>query len=332
MNPSPVLPPRSGTGLFLLSGGLLALALLVGLAREQRWGEPTFPVLLQTDRAEGLRPGMAVRISGLPVGTVRQLILQDNARVALRLEIAQRHRHLIGPGSVAWQGQEGFVGEHYVGITPRPLPRGAPTPAAGEVRLPFEPAPDVRTVVKQFLASQQVLDLTLRQTRQLTARDVPQTLGSFRRSLAAVEQLSTRVGEEVPPALASVRHSLGRIDNLAGSLQREATLTGPPLRRTLQQAGSTAEGAAGTVQEAELLMRQSREPLLQTLKDLQQITSGLSRLLSPLLGRGDPQTPGSGDAEPAGEGEAGVRRQPSTSPSPGAQRRDDPHPRMPPLP
>jgi len=311
MTPSPGLPPRSGTGLFLLSGGLLALALLVGLARDQHWGEPTFPVLLNTDRAEGLRPGMAVRISGLPVGTLRELILQDNARVALRLEIAERHRRLIGPGSVAWQGQEGFVGDHYVGITPRPLPPRAANPPAGEVRLPFEPAPDVRSVMKGLLATQQTLDLTLRQTRQLTTRDVPQSLVSFRRSLAAVEHLSTRAGEEVPPALASARHTLGRMDSLASSLQREATLTGPPLRRTLQQAGSTAEGARGTVREAELLLRQSREPLLQTLADLQRITAGLSRLLVPLLGNG---------------------ALPPPAPPPAGVPRDDPHPRMPPLP
>ena len=293
MTPSPGLPPRSGTGLFLLSGGLLALALLVGLARDQHWGAPTFPVLLNTDRAEGLRPGMAVRIAGLPVGTVRELTLQDDASVMLRLEIAERHRRLIGPGSVAWQGQEGLVGDRYVGITPRPLPRRAADPAAGEVRLPFEPAPDVRSVMKGLLATQQSLDLTLRQTRQLTGRDVPQTLTTFHRSLRALDQLTTRAGEEIPPALASARHTLGRVDSLATSLQREATITGPPLR--------------GTVREAELLLRQSREPLLHTLADLQRITAGLSKVLVPLLG--------SGLADP-----------------PGAQPRDDPHPRMPPLP
>jgi phospholipid/cholesterol/gamma-HCH transport system substrate-binding protein len=311
MNPTPGLPPRSGTGLFLLSGGLLALALLVGLAREQRWGEPTFPVLLSTDRAEGLRPGMAVRIAGLPVGTLRELTLQDNATVALRLEIGTRHRRLFGPGSVAWQGQEGFVGERYVGITPRPLPRGTATPAAREVRLPFEPAPDVRSVMKGLLATQQSLDLTLRQARQLTGRDVPQTLMTFHRSLSTLDHLTSRAGKEVPPALASARHTLGRVDHLASSLEREAALTGPQVRRTLQQAGTTAESAGGTVREAELLLREGREPLLQTLGDLQRITAGLSRLLAPLL-EGSP-------AEPP-------------APPPKAQPRNDPHPRMPPLP
>lgn len=324
MTPSPGLPPRSGTGLFLLSGGLLALALLVGMARDQHWGEPTFPVLLNTDRAEGLRSGMAVRIAGLSVGTLKEVTLQDNARVALRLEITARHRRLIGPGSVAWQGQEGFVGERYVGITPRPLPPRAAEPAAGEVRLPFEPAPDLRGVMQGLLATQQSLDLTLRQTRQLTGHDVPQTLTTFQRSLSALDQLSSRAGEELPPALASARHTLGRMDSLATNLQREATLAGPPLRRALQEAGSTAAGAKGTVREAELLLRQSREPLLQTLTDLQRITAGLSRLLVPLLGSGALDTPGGGGA--------GLRAQPPVSAPPRAQPRDDPHPRMPPLP
>ena len=302
MTPSPGLPPRSGTGLFLLSGGLLALALLAGLARDQHWGEPTFPVLLDTDRAEGLRTGMAVRIAGLSVGTLRELTLKDNARVAMRLEIAERHRRLIGPGSVAWHGQEGFVGELYVGITPRPLPPRSGHSAAGEVRLPFEPAPDLRGVMHGLLATQHSLDLTLRQTRKLTSR----------------------AGEVLPPALASAQHTLGRMNSLATSLQREATLTGPPLRNTLQQAGSTAAGARGTVREAELLLSQSREPLLQTLVDLQRITAGLSRLLVPLLSNGALDAPG--------DGGAAVRQRPPALPPPGAPPRDDPHPRMPPLP
>ena len=138
MTPLPGLPPRSGTGLFLLSGGLLALGLLAGLARDKHWGEPTFPVLLDTDRAEGLRTGMAVRIAGLSVGTLRELTLQDNARVALRLEIAERHRRLIGPGSVAWQANP-------VRYPARPGPTvvtamtAARTPEAGTPPLPATP-------------------------------------------------------------------------------------------------------------------------------------------------------------------------------------------------
>jgi ABC-type transporter Mla subunit MlaD len=92
---------------------LLAVAVLMGMAREQNWGQKLFGLKIRTTDAEGLRAGMEVRIAGLPVGKVASLNLESDAKVAINLEIQERYRHLVGPRSRAHQGQDGIVGDQF---------------------------------------------------------------------------------------------------------------------------------------------------------------------------------------------------------------------------
>jgi ABC-type transporter Mla subunit MlaD len=105
---------------FLGATGFLFVALVMGLAREQHWGERFREVQLIAPTAAGLRTGIDVRISGLPVGQVQSLELQPDASVAVRLQVASRYASLIGPRSVASQGQEGFVGDRFLEISADP--------------------------------------------------------------------------------------------------------------------------------------------------------------------------------------------------------------------
>ena len=88
--------------------------LLVGLAREQGWGQRHLSLRLLIKNAAGIRVGQDVRISGIPVGQVRSISLRPDAKVQVQLEVAERYASLVGPRSGASQGQEGFVGDHYL--------------------------------------------------------------------------------------------------------------------------------------------------------------------------------------------------------------------------
>jgi len=330
--------PTSGTGLFLLTGLLLAVGLLMALAREKHWGQPRFPVLLRTFNADGLRPGMEVRLSGMPIGRVEQLRLQPDASVLVRLAVEQQHRRLIGPGSRAFQGQEGLVGDHYIGIDPRPLAPGVAPGAQGVLALPYEPGLDGRTLIAGLMASKRQVDQTLEQTRRLASADVPRTLGALRGTMASVDRLSAQTGQEIKPTLGRVRQTLGQVDHLAATVKRETAQSGPPLRRTLGQAGGAALAAQTTAREASAALHQVRTPLQRTVGELEQLSHGLNRLLAPLLGSGwlDPAGE-AGAAGPRGETKPGVApRGPGPSPGPSAgSELEDPgraHPRMPLLP
>ena len=244
--------------LFLGSGLLLTTAVLVGLAREQHWGQSMVQLRLTSPNAGGLRAGQEVRISGLPVGQVRHLQLQGDASVAVQLEVEQRYAALIGPNSVASQNQEGFVGDHYLEISADPQPGSQGSSLNGH-RIRYQPPVAVAAVMHQLLQTQQELQTTLHNTSRLTATDLPQTLRDARRSLSGV-------------------------NNLATTLQRESSATAPDLRQTLRQISRTGSNAEQTSTQAQQLLRESQPLLIRTLDDLQQITGASRRLLQSLMG------------------------------------------------
>ncbi|MFM2172706.1 MAG: hypothetical protein RLZZ54_633 [Cyanobacteriota bacterium] len=237
--------------LFVGSGLVLISAVLVGLAREQHWGQPMVGFRLISQDASGLRSGQEVRISGMPVGRVGRLQLQPNADVSVELQVAQRYAALIGPMSVARQGQEGFVGDHYLEISADPQPAGQSSPTRGR-QLRYEQAMELRPLLEQLQAS-------LINTNKLTGNDLPHTLREARRSLSEV-------------------------NNLADTLQRESAATGPDLRETLRQLSRTGSNAEQTSTQARQLLQASQPALLRTLEDVQQLTRTSQRLLQGLMG------------------------------------------------
>lgn len=278
------------TALFLLTGVLLAIALLVGLAREQNWGQSLFGLQIRTTDADGLRPGMEVRIAGLPVGKVVALSLGADARVAIELQIQERYRHLVGPRSRAYQGQDGFVGDHYVAITPdtaKDLPvRRTP------VDLPYEPAPNMRALVKGLEQTHATLQRTLDNTRVLTARDVPRTLVDLRQTLDAVSQLSGRVQQETESTAPELRRTLRQVDQTAVTARQTAITAG----QTALTARDTAISARRAADEASQTLGSSRPLLLRILRDLQGVTGSTERMVRSLLGSDALTTPTTPDA------------------------------------
>lgn len=237
--------------LFVGSGLVLISAVLVGLAREQRWGQPMVGFRLLSQNATGLRSGQEVRISGIAVGRVGQLQLQPNANVAVEVQVAQRYAALIGPKSVARAGQEGFVGDHYLEISADPQPAGQTSNFRGR-QLRYEQAIELRPLLQQLQAS-------LINTHKLTGNDLPHTLREARRSL-------------------------GEVNSLADTLQRESAATGPDLRQTLRQLSRTGSSAEQTSTQARELLQASQPALLRTLEDVQQLTRTSQRLLQGLMG------------------------------------------------
>ena len=226
------------------------------------------------------------------------------------------------------------MGDHYIGIEPRPLGSGVMPAAQGVLALPYEPSIDGRTLIAGLMASKRQVDRTLEQTQRLASADVPRTLGALRGTMASVDRLSAQTGKEVKPTLGRVRQTLGQVDQLATTVRRETAQTGPPLRRTLGQAGGAALAAQTTAREASAALQQVRTPVQRTVGELEQLSHGLNRLLAPLLGSGwlDPAD-GSGAVGPRGETKPGGAI-PGPGPSPGSGPEDPgrAHPRMPTLP
>ena len=300
MTPTPPLPDAASQAdgpdsrerwLFLISGGLLLLALLVAIGRERHWGEAQVPVELVSPSADGLREGMEVRLSGIPIGRVASLQLRDDARVMATLQINGRYRHLVGPRSRAQSSQVGVVGLPFVSLSPDPRPKdqaSRPLPP-----LAYEPPPNLNKLVADLAESRRQLDGTLALTSRLLKHQVPpslaslqQSTGNLSRSMGDLSAMSKTLATETQRTVPSVR-------SLTGTLQRESVQIAPAVRRTLANADrtltraeQTADTAAQASREAQLLLQQARPVLIPTLQNAQEITGAAARLVRFLNGLG----------------------------------------------
>ncbi|MFM1800108.1 MAG: hypothetical protein RLZZ117_2386 [Cyanobacteriota bacterium] len=278
--------------LFLLSGGFLLLALLVGIARDRRWGEPYFLVDVIAPRADGLQEGLEVRLSGLPIGRVEALELQPDARVAVKLRINDRYRAFVGPRSRAQSGQVGLVGPTFITLTPDPSLSGrasqAPLPP-----LPYDPPPDLNQLLADLAQSRQRLDQTLALTTTLLNRQVPTSLSSLERSTTKLSDSMGDLSAMAKTLSSETRRTVPSVRALTGRLQGEAEQIGPAVRRslakadqTLNRADQTAVSATTATREATELLRQARPVLLPTLENVREITGAADRLVRFLSGLG----------------------------------------------
>ncbi|MEB3194077.1 MAG: MlaD family protein [Cyanobacteriota bacterium] len=299
MSPSPAPDPFPQEGapnprdrwLFLVSGGLLLLALLVAIGRERHWGDSTFAVDVVAPTAVGLQEGMEVRLSGMPIGRVKSLRLRDDARVEARLQINERYRHLVGPRSRAQSDQAGLVGMAFVSLTPDPRPKGEAAKALPA--LAYVPPPNLNQLVADLAESRKQLDGTLALTSQLLKHQVPpslaslqQSTGKLSRSMGDLSAMSKTLATETQRTVPSVR-------TLTGTLQRESVQLGPAVRRTLANANRTLDRADQTAvtaqqasREAQVLLQQVRPALIPTLENVQEMSGAAARLVRFLSGLG----------------------------------------------
>ena len=144
---------------------------------------------LLLDDVSGLSSGQEIRLSGLPIGQVGSLTLQNDASVRVELNIDQSKAALVGERSRASLGLVGLIGDNYVSISPDPEGDGLP---AGS-RLPFQPQPSVQDLIQQ-------VQHTLENTTQLTASqgEINQGIIDLRATLRSTDELSQSLKREMP--------------------------------------------------------------------------------------------------------------------------------------
>ena len=249
---------------FLASGGLLLVAVLVGLAREQRWGTRFVNVYLLASDISGLHSGEEVRISGFPVGQVGALELKPDARVRVQLRIEQSKARLIGPGSSARLDQEGFVGDRFIAISPDPQ-SGADAQALNGSTITYEEPLNLSDALEDLATTQQQLQATLQNTTNLTAKN-----------------------GDINTTLTDLRNTLQNTDTLAATIEREAAATAPVVRDSLQNVSrNVSEISADTraaEREAQQLLKDSRPLITSTLQEVRVVGQTSRTLLNSLLG------------------------------------------------
>jgi len=219
-----------------LTGSLLLLVLLVaGMGAPRNWWSPTLELSFRTYSAAGLKPGMAVMISGYPVGQVQRIRLLNDAQVQVTLQVARDQQPMLGPRSRATLAQDSLLSSPYIAITPDLHDLGRRDLAAPSETLLYEPSPDLASLIKDLAASRIPLQQVMTSSAKLVEQRMPRTLDQLDRTLGSGERLAYGLERELvgranrlesgvdaatgklETTLTSVQTTLGEIQALARS-------------------------------------------------------------------------------------------------------------------
>jgi phospholipid/cholesterol/gamma-HCH transport system substrate-binding protein len=274
-------------GVFVGTGLLLGLGLLVALAIHQGYFAPKTQVYFQADTGTDLRPGMAVKLSGFKIGQVVSVELNALARVDVEMQIEERYMKWIKLDSMATLSREGLIGDSFInissgnpalpGLTPEDRLRFAMGSSVGDIALDIrnrvvpvidemhkllaytnDPRGDVRATfreMRQFTAQLQdtrrEVDKAIASINHLAADEAPATLLQTRTALARADASLRELEKAIPALSARTDKSLQSLDQATSAATRAAV-------RAEKLLDDAAPRVDGTLAEAELLLRDSR--------------------------------------------------------------------------
>jgi len=226
----------------LLGGAASLLVLLVlAVGTPRNWWSRNLQLNFRTYSAAGLQEGMAVKISGFPVGFVQRVRLLNDAQVQVILEIAASRQALVGRRSRVTVAQDGLINRPYIAITPDLSALGHRDPISSGDTLIFESSPDIATLIKEVASSRVPLQQMLTRAGALMERRVPRSLDQLDRTLGSGERLANLLEREVAQGSGSLKGRVARAtDNL------ETTLT--TLQGTLVEIQSLARSSNSLLQ------------------------------------------------------------------------------------
>jgi phospholipid/cholesterol/gamma-HCH transport system substrate-binding protein len=211
------------------------------MGAQRNWWNRNLELSFRTYSAAGLQEGMAVKISGYPVGRVQRIRLLNDAQVHVTLEIAASRESLVGRRSRATVAQDGLINRPYIAISPDLNRLGNRDRLSSGDTLIFENSPDLATIIKEVASSRVPLQQMITRAAGLVERRVPRSLDQLDRTLGSGERLANLLEREVAQGSGSLQ---GRVNRATDNL--EQTLS--TLQTTLVEIQSLARSSNSLLQ------------------------------------------------------------------------------------
>lgn len=107
-------------GVFVILGSLLILVMAYLIGNDQNIFRPTFQITAVFNNVSGLQKGNNVRYSGINVGTVKDIVMEQDTSIRVYMQIQDDMLAHIKDNAVAIVGSDGLVGSMLINILPGP--------------------------------------------------------------------------------------------------------------------------------------------------------------------------------------------------------------------
>jgi phospholipid/cholesterol/gamma-HCH transport system substrate-binding protein len=105
-------------GIFVLLGSLFFIAAVYFIGNKQNMFRKTTTINATFSNINGLQPGNNIRFSGINVGTVKDIIIENDSTIKVNMMIEEEVLPYIKKDAVASIGTDGLVGNMVVNIAP----------------------------------------------------------------------------------------------------------------------------------------------------------------------------------------------------------------------
>ena len=133
-------------GIFLVIGLICIGYMTVKLGHVNLWGDNAYPLFARFTTVTGLRTGSLVYISGIEVGRVEKLAMDQEKQQAL-VELRIRNDIKIHDDAIASIKTEGLIGDMYISIDPGGA--GDPLKPGGTIT-ETQPPVDVTELISKY--------------------------------------------------------------------------------------------------------------------------------------------------------------------------------------
>ena len=203
---------KQKVNLFLIAAVLAILGAIALISYKQGAFVRHTPIYFYAADVFGINKGMAVKLFGLPVGSVRSMQISDRG-VKVELSIVSDYLAHVPKGSRARLLREGYIGAANIQIVPSADPaRGAEPIVAGEV-IEFLPNRGVAELIDEFKI--QVTPVLAQMPKAIEAINHPES--DFRKSAHAARVLL----EQLPDTNQEARRVLRNLDRSVLALTPE---------------------------------------------------------------------------------------------------------------
>lgn len=105
-------------GAFVILGSLMVLVMAYLIGNEQNIFKSTFRISTVFENVNGLQKGNNVRYSGINVGIVRDIVMENDTSIRVHMQIEENMMDHIKDNAVAMVGSDGLVGSMLINILP----------------------------------------------------------------------------------------------------------------------------------------------------------------------------------------------------------------------